>query len=483
MAQNNSLMGEKRTLKDLAETHQAPAGVSTDSQQTSTDPAIAAQLADANALSATQSLIAQIGEMMDAKMLEQSKHTRKEIHDAVEIALKRQIELAEKEDERMDEGQTDDELPEDQLLYPRDVNAQKNPEDPSASNKPMDLSARSKLRVDVSATGSNADASAASKNADSELQLLLGDEDGELPQIDPEMNNENQAFLDELQNEMSSAEDKGDPINGNYIEIIKGHYMAKSSLSIEITKAMQASHIPSNCDFLRTPKINPELHASARFANNQDFVLSNEKSLYNSSNIIHHLIGSLCKIVNASMDAIPQKGGQSKALNPREIAKDALNGITLAGAVAADLAQKRRNNVRKICANDFKSLCGPKPGSLEGKKKPTNKGEEFLLGDNLKEASKEAKRGADICKSSFYENKAKGGHSNKSQGFRYSSQNNYKPKAHQFHKKQHHHQDKPYNRSYNQQGQSSFRNPNDYQNRQHQNQSNQSNQSRYNNRR
>ena len=121
------------------------------------------------------------------------------------------------------------------------------------------------------------------------------------------------------------------------------------------------------------------------------------------------------------MDAIPQKGGQSKALNPREIAKDALNGITLAGAVAADLAQKRRNNVRKICANDFKSLCGPKPGSLEAKKKPTNKGEEFLLGDNLKEASKEAKRGADICKSSFYENKSKGGHSNKSQGFRYSS--------------------------------------------------------------
>ena len=466
MAQNNS-----QTLKDLAATHQATEGVIIIDQQI-TDPAIAAQLADANALTATQSLIAQIGAMMDAKMHDQNIKRRQEIEEAVEIALKKQIEAAEKEDEGMETDE--DGISEEQLLNPRDENAQNIQEDSSASKKSMDVSAKSKIRVDLSATSSNADASAASRNADTELQKLFGTEpeDGEVVSNDPELDNENQAFLAELLNAMSAAEDKGEPINSKYVDIIKGHFMAKSSLSDEITKSMQASHIPSNCEFLRVPKLNPELQASSRFANDQEFVLSNEKSLYKSSNIIHHLIGSLCKIVDASMNAISQEGGQSKPLDPKQIVLDALNGITLAGAVAAELAQKRRNNVRKICANDFQSLCGPKPGSLEAKKKPANKGEEFLLGDNLKEASKEAKRGADICKT-YYE-KPKGGYINKTQGFRHGHQRNHKPKA-QFHKKQQY-QDKPYSRTYNQAGQSSssYRNQNDHQNRQHQNQSNHS---------
>ena len=154
----------------------------------------------------------------------------------------------------------------------------------------MDVIAKSKLRVDLSATSSNADASTASKNADTELQKLFGNENGEVLSTDLELDNENQAFLAELQNATISAEDKGEPINGKYVDIIKGHFMAKSSLSAEITKSMQASHIPSNCDFLRVPKLNPELQASSRFASNQEFVL------YNSSNIIHNLIGSLCKM-------------------------------------------------------------------------------------------------------------------------------------------------------------------------------------------
>ena len=72
MAQNNSQMWKKKTLKDLAATHQASDGVITIDHRQTTYPTIAAQLADANALTATQYLIAQIGEIMDAKMLEQN---------------------------------------------------------------------------------------------------------------------------------------------------------------------------------------------------------------------------------------------------------------------------------------------------------------------------------------------------------------------------------------------------------------------------
>ena len=70
MAQNNSQMWKKKTLKDLAATHQASDGVITIDHQQNTDPTIAAQLPDTNALTDTQSLIAQIGEMTDVKMLE-----------------------------------------------------------------------------------------------------------------------------------------------------------------------------------------------------------------------------------------------------------------------------------------------------------------------------------------------------------------------------------------------------------------------------
>ena len=212
MAQNNS-----QTLKDLAATHQATEGVIIIDQQI-TDLAIAAQLADANALTATQSLIAQIGAMMDAKMHDQNIKRRQEIEEAVEIALKKQIEAAEKEDEGMETDE--DGISEEQLLNPRDENAQNNQEDSSASKKSMDVSAKSKIRVDLSATSSNADASAASRNADTELQKLFGTEDGEVVSNDPELDNENQAFLAELLNAMSAAEDKGEPINSKYVDIL-----------------------------------------------------------------------------------------------------------------------------------------------------------------------------------------------------------------------------------------------------------------------
>ena len=102
-------------------------------------------------------------------------------------------------------------------------------------------------------------------------------------------------------------------------------------------------------------------------------------------------------------------------MDPKNVVCECLSAITLIGSSAAELAQKHRNNVRKLCADEFQSLCGPAPGTPAAKKKPANKGSVWLLGDDLKAASKEAKRSADICKNS---GESSGEYKKKQQDFR-----------------------------------------------------------------
>jgi hypothetical protein len=147
-------------------------------------------------------------------------------------------------------------------------------------------------------------------------------------------------------------------------------------------------------------------------------VLSNEHSLYASSNIASFAISLLSKLADSAYAAT--LGKDAKKLDPKQVVRECLSAITLIGASAAEMAQKRRNNIRKLCADDFQSLCGPAPGTPAAKKKSTNKGTEFLLGDDLKSASKEAKRSADICKQSGSSSSASPytDSNQKSQGFR-----------------------------------------------------------------
>ena len=74
------------------------------------------------------------------------------------------------------------------------------------------------------------------------------------------------------------------------------------------------------------------------------------------------------------------------------IVQACMNGITLLDHASAEFERKRKNNLRNIVHKDFLALCGPKPRSAACKAKPRNTRSKYLLGDNLKQAAKDAKR-------------------------------------------------------------------------------------------
>ena len=74
------------------------------------------------------------------------------------------------------------------------------------------------------------------------------------------------------------------------------------------------------------------------------------------------------------------------------IVQACMNGITLLDHASAEFERKRKNNLRNIVHKDFSALCGPKPRSAACKAKPRNTRSKYLLGDNLKQAAKDAKR-------------------------------------------------------------------------------------------
>lgn len=296
----------------------------------------------------------------------------------------------------------------------RDMSAQKFPRDLSAQTSHRDMSAHNSTKGhecpnnnerDMSALPARdgisldpAEDSSASRpssldvsaiNPDSTLENLLNP--GPV-QTAPEEN-----FLSELQAEMALDQVSGTPIDADLAKIIQDYYLKKSCDNAAISTIIKANPIPENLGVLKPPKMNPELTNNKRFVDNENFVLSNENTLYSSSNIISRTLSILAKIANSAFQATKPN---AEPADDRATVRDALSAITLIGSLAADSAQRRRNNVRKLCSDDFKSLCGPPPGSADSKKKPANKGTEYLLGDNIKEASKEAKRGVDICRQS-----------------------------------------------------------------------------------
>ena len=80
------------------------------------------------------------------------------------------------------------------------------------------------------------------------------------------------------------------------------------------------------------------------------------------------------------------------------IIKACMNGISLLGHVSGEFERKCKSNLRNVVHRDFVTLCGPKPGSATYKAKPRNAESKYLLGDNLKQAAKDAKRSEEITK-------------------------------------------------------------------------------------
>ena len=62
--------------------------------------------------------------------------------------------------------------------------------------------------------------------------------------------------------------------------------------------------------------------------------------------------------------------------------------------------KKRKHNQRNIVNSDFLPLCGPKTGTTAAKVKP-KKPTVYLLGDNLKQAAKDACRSQKLSKKDY----------------------------------------------------------------------------------
>ena len=108
-------------------------------------------------------------------------------------------------------------------------------------------------------------------------------------------------------------------------------------------------------------------------------------------------------------------------INHTNIANACVNGITLLGHVLAEFERKRKNNLRNIVHRDFVASCGPKPGSAADKAKPRNTQSKYLLGDNVKQAAKDAKRSEEITEKDSYRKHFK------VQGKHYASTDQKKP--------------------------------------------------------
>ena len=77
-----------------------------------------------------------------------------------------------------------------------------------------------------------------------------------------------------------------------------------------------------------------------------------------------------------------------------------LNTITLLSQISAEFTRKRKHNQRNIVNSDFLPLFGPKTGTIAAKVKP-KKPTVYLLGDNLKQAAKDACRSQKLSKKDY----------------------------------------------------------------------------------
>ena len=103
-----------------------------------------------------------------------------------------------------------------------------------------------------------------------------------------------------------------------------------------------------------------------------------------------------------SVPLASDNGPSGGAINHISIVKACMKGITLIGHVSAEFERKRKNNLRNIVRRDFVALCGPKPGSAAYKAKRRNTQSKYFLGENLKQAVKDAKRSEEITKKDSY---------------------------------------------------------------------------------
>ena len=108
------------------------------------------------------------------------------------------------------------------------------------------------------------------------------------------------------------------------------------------------------------------------------------------------------KSLYSSLILESDNGPSGGPINHANIVRACMYGIPLLGHVLTEFERKGKNNLRNIVHRDFVALCGRKPDSAAYKAKPRNARSKYLLGDNLKQATKYAKRSQDITKKDSY---------------------------------------------------------------------------------
>ena len=184
-------------------------------------------------------------------------------------------------------------------------------------------------------------------------------------------------------------------------ERINHTYFESTGDNTKLQKIMKENQYPSNLIPVKPLKLNPEIESCHEFQNNASFVMSNEKGLCSSQNFVIKTITIMSDIVNSVLLA-SNNGSSGGLINHVNMIQACMNRITLLGHVSAEFEQKRKNNLRNIVHKDLVALCGPKPCSAAYKVKPRNTQSKYLLGDNLKQAGKDAKRLEEIIKKDSY---------------------------------------------------------------------------------
>ena len=206
-------------------------------------------------------------------------------------------------------------------------------------------------------------------------------------------------ILHQVDDDMGIQEAEGLAVDEFLPEKIGHAYFESSADNNKLQKIMKENQHPSNFLAVMPPELNLEIESCHQFQNNTSFVMSNEKILYSSQNFVVKIVTIL---FSNSVFLASENGPSGGSINHVNINKTFMNGITLLGYISAEFERKRKNTLRNTVHRDFVALCGLKLGSAAYKAKPRNTQSKYLLGDNLKQAAKDAKRSEEITKKDSY---------------------------------------------------------------------------------
>ena len=198
-------------------------------------------------------------------------------------------------------------------------------------------------------------------------------------------------IIAQVEEELGQVQNEGDTISDELAKLINNAWLESCGDGNVLQGIFKKYAMPGNLN-VTVPKLNKELEISNKFGKNVNYVKDKERNLFNSSCYVTKAIAILAN----SADHILQAVDDRVSVNHNMLVKDCLNAVTLLSHISAEFTNKRLSNMRNIVSEEYLSLCGPKPGTSAAKGKPKNPGTVHLLGDDLKSASKEAKRAVDI---------------------------------------------------------------------------------------